>query len=225
MSHKHGRAGAEVARSAQAFRATVEERRGACRSVAARGFARADVGWCYEIRPMRGHWPASRAAKRQRRRPENRTPALPRPPACRALFRQTGTRIFQQASASCAPCLRSSAPDAASVSRLANMSLARAFHTSPPSQNGTTAGRHIRRRRTRHALETYGLGSAYRTVRAGLLAGAGLGRLAPTGSVLLVGRLQKLVRISRTAACDRRQDSSSRSQSPGYSLAKPGTFA
>jgi hypothetical protein len=42
-------------------------------------------------------------------------------------------------------------------------------------------------------------GRAYRTVRAGLLAKAGLGRLTPTGLLLLVGGLQKLV--SRTVDC------------------------
>ena len=128
---------------------------------------------------MRGHWPASRAAKRQRRRPENE------PRYCRA--RRRAAHCSAKASASSAPCLRSSARDAASISRLANMPLARAFHASPPTQNGTTAGRRTRRHRTRHALEIYGLGSAYRMVRASLLAGAGLGRLAPAGLLLLVG--------------------------------------
>ena len=103
---------------------------------------------------MRGHLPASRATKRQRRRPENR------PRHCRACRRAMPcsakqARASKQASASCAPCLRSSAPDAASVSRSAIVSLARAFHTSPPSQNGTIAACHIRLHRTRHALETW----------------------------------------------------------------------
>ena len=103
---------------------------------------------------MRGHLPASRATKRQRRRPENR------PRHCRACRRAAPcsakqARAFsKQASASSAPCLRSSAPDAASVSRLANMSLA-PVHTSPPSQNGTTAACHTRLHRTRHALEIW----------------------------------------------------------------------
>ena len=94
---------------------------------------------------MRGHLPASRAAKRQRRRPENE------PRYCRA--RRRAAHCSAKASASSAPCLRSSAPDAASISRLANMSLARAFHTSPPSQNGTAAGCRTRLHRTKHALE------------------------------------------------------------------------
>ena len=95
---------------------------------------------------MRGHWPASRAAKRQRRRPENG------PRHCRARRRPAHCSA-RQASASSARCLRSSAPDAASISRLANMSLARAFHASPPSQNGTAAACHTRLHRTKHALE------------------------------------------------------------------------
>ena len=94
---------------------------------------------------MRGHLPASRATKRQRRRPENE------PRYCRA--RRRPAHWSAKASASSARCLRSSAPDAASILRLASMSLARAFHTSPPSQNGTAAACHTRRHRTRHALE------------------------------------------------------------------------
>ena len=97
---------------------------------------------------MRGHLPASRATKRQRRRPENE------PRYCRACLRAAPCSA-KQASASSAPCLQSSAPDAASTSRLANMSLARAFHDSPPSQNGTTAACHTRLHRTRHALEIW----------------------------------------------------------------------
>ena len=81
----------------------------------------------------------------QRRRPENE------PRYCRACLR--AAHCSAKASASSAPCLRSSAPDAASISRLANMSLARAFHASPPSQNGTAAACHTRLHRTKHALE------------------------------------------------------------------------
>ena len=61
--------------------------------------------------------------------PGKRTPALPRLPVC-AYYSP------KQATASYAPCLGA---DAASVSRLANTVLARA-HTSPPRQDGTTAG-------------------------------------------------------------------------------------
>ena len=121
-------------------------------------------------------------------KPRDGTPA---PPAgkqsryCRA--RRRAARCSAKASASSAACSQSSAPDAASILRLANLSLAQALRTSPPSQGGATAGCHTHRRRTRQALEIYVSGSAYRTVRAGWFAGAGLGRLATTGSVLLVG--------------------------------------
>ena len=144
------------------FRRRWKNKEGTCRSVAARGFAREDVGSCHEIRLCVdiGRPAARRNASAAARKTD---PGIAAP--CSA-----------KASASSAPCLRSSALDAGSVSRLANMSLARAFHTSPPSQNGTTAACRTRRHRTRHALEIYGLGSAYRTVRAGLSCG---GRIGP----------------------------------------------
>ena len=49
-SHKHAVQGGEAS-SAQAVRAKVAEQRGTGRSVAAPGFARADVGSCHEIGP------------------------------------------------------------------------------------------------------------------------------------------------------------------------------
>ncbi len=108
--------------------------------------------------------------------PGKRTPVLPRLPECRALFRQ-GKCIFRAMLA----VLRTGRRQHLAFGEHA----VQAFHTSPPSQNGTTAGCRTRLRRTKHALEI--LGSAYRTARAGLLAGAGLGRLTPTGLFLLGG--------------------------------------
>ena len=95
--------------------------------------------------------------------PGKRTPVLPHPPAWRALFRQTGKGILHAMLA----VFRAGRRQHLAFGEHA----AQAFPTSPPSQNGTTAAGHTRRHRTRHALEIYGLGSAYRTVRAGLLAG------------------------------------------------------
>jgi hypothetical protein len=88
---------------------------------------------------MRGHLPTSRATKRQRRRWENE------PRHCRACrsapcSAKQASASSKLAGASSAPCLGISAPDAASVLRLANMSVA-PVHTSPPGQGGTIAAR------------------------------------------------------------------------------------
>jgi hypothetical protein len=91
------------------------------------GLARTDVGWCHEIQPCEdiGRQAARRNANAAARKTSPGIAAL----AC--AYCST-----KRASASCAPC---SWPDAASISRLANMVPAPA-HTSPPSKGGTTAG-------------------------------------------------------------------------------------
>ena len=169
---------------------------------------------------MRGHLPASRATKRQRRRPENE------PRHCRACRRAAPcsakqARAFsKQASASCAPCLRSSAPDAASVSRSAIVSLA-PVHTSPPSQNGATAACHTRLHRTRHALEIW-IGQP---LSHGSRRPACEGRSGPPRPN------QKLVRIYRMAGCApphptlRPQTKRERHKSPAIPWTEPGTCA
>jgi hypothetical protein len=93
--------------------------------------------------------------------PCDETPAPP--PGKRAPHRRTcraapcsakwASASSKLAGASSAPCLRTFTSNAASASRLANMSLA-PIHTSPPSQNGTTSACQTRPHRTRHALET-----------------------------------------------------------------------
>ena len=85
--------------------------------------------------------------------PGKPAPVLPRLPAAPCSAKPACSA--KQASASSAPCLRSSAPHVASISRLANRSLAQAFHASLPSQNGTTAACHTRLHRSRYALEIW----------------------------------------------------------------------
>ena len=98
--------------------------------------------------------------------PPRRTPVLPRPPAFRAQFRQIGKWIFRAMLA------------VFRTGRRQHLAFGE-FHTSPPRQYGTTAGCHTRLLRTKHVLEIYGLDSAYRTVRAGLLAGSRIGPPRP----------------------------------------------
>ena len=96
--HRHAVRDGEAS-SAQAAQASNGEQRCECRSIAARGFAREDVGSCHEIRPCVdiGGQAARRNASAVARKtaPGIAAPAgVPRPPACRALFRQ-GKRIFR----------------------------------------------------------------------------------------------------------------------------------
>ena len=183
--HRHAVQDGEAS-SAQAAQASNGEQRCTCRSIAARGFARADVGSCHEIRP------------------------------CVDIGRQAARRNASAVARKTAPGI--AAP--AGVPRTVPPRQAHLPHRTPPASRVWRTcpwpGRSTPRRPAKTAQPPavipaavaqgtpwkYALGSAYRTVRAGLLAGAGLGRPAPTGSVLLVGRLQKLLRISRTAGCD-----------------------
>ncbi len=149
---------------------------------------------------MRGHLPASRAAKRQRRRPENE------PRHCRACRRaahcsaKPASASSKQASASCAPCLHSSAPDAASLSRLANM----------PSRRSTP------RRPAKTAQPPPVIPAPSHKARLGNMYWAALShgahRLTPTGLFLLVGGfknwfgfLEQRVAIQRGLPGTRRQ--------------------
>jgi hypothetical protein len=111
-----------------------------------------DHAWTWAGKP-RGETPAPPPGKR--------TAVLPRLPVCRALLRQTGNRIFRAMLA---------------VFRARRRQpVALGEHSSPGlPQLATQPRRHnrrlsIRRHRTKHASK-YGSGSAYRTVRAGLLA-------------------------------------------------------
>ncbi len=97
---------------------------------------------------MRGPSSTSCAAGRQRRRRKSE-------PRHYRACRRAAHCPAKLARASSAPCLQSSALDAASILRLADMSLAQAFHTRRPSKNGTTAACHTRLHRAKQALKLW----------------------------------------------------------------------
>ena len=126
--------------------------------------------------------------------PGKRAPAFPRLPACRALFRQTGKRILRAMLA----VFRTGRRQPLALGEHA----VQAFHTSPPSQNGTTAACHAGVHRTRHALE----------ICIGQRSSHGAHRLTPAGLFLLVGGfknwfglLEQRVAIQRGLPGARRQ--------------------
>ena len=142
---------------------------------------------------MRGHLPASRAAKRQRRRPENgpgiAAPAgVPRPvpPNRHAHFPNRQAHLARHACG-----LPHRTPPASRVRRSCPWPRSTPRRPAKTAQPPPVIPASI----AQGMPWKHGSGSAYRTVRAGLPARAGVGRPTPTGLLRLVGR------ISRTAGC------------------------
>ena len=93
--------------------------------------------------------------------PGKRAPALPRLPACRALFRQTGKWIFQTGKRILRAMLALFRAGRRQPLAFGEHAV-QAFQTSPPSQSGTTAAI------AQGTPWKYALGSVHRTVRTAL---------------------------------------------------------